>query len=140
MAASLFPFEFIVRETPRSVQASSKSLQRWKERLREAAKRRVEELVEQSWLDQRPLALTIYYFPSAPMDGDVDNIIKPILDALVAVVYPDDRLIERVVAQKFEPALEWSFSQPSEMLEAALMTTDDVVYVRVDDDLAWRRI
>jgi Holliday junction resolvase RusA-like endonuclease len=139
MAEVLFPFEFFVAETPRSVQASKSSLQRWKELVQAAARIRVAERVEQSWLDQRPLALTIFYFPSAPMEGDVDNIIKPIMDALVGVAYPDDRFVERIVAQKFEPDLDWSFDEPSEMLATALNIGGEIVYVRVDDDLAWRR-
>ena len=73
------------------------------------------------------------------MEGDVDNIVKPIMDALIGVAYPDDRLVERVLVQKFEPDIDWSFEEPSEMLLAALDTGTPVVYVRVDDDLAWRR-
>lgn len=34
---------------------------------------------------QGPVAATIFYFPSAAMQGDIDNIVKPILDALVGV-------------------------------------------------------
>ncbi len=52
-------------------------------------------------LDDRPVSVSIFYFPSAPMQGDVDNIIKPILDALVGVAYPNDRHVERVEVQKF---------------------------------------
>jgi len=134
-----FPFEFIVAETPRSIQAKPKSVQKWMALVSEAAQSRIAEVVEQSWLDMRPLALTIFYFPPAAMDGDIDNIIKPIMDALVHVVYLDDRAVERVVAQKFEPGLDWSFLQPSDMLSAALSVGGAVVYIRVDDDLAWRR-
>jgi hypothetical protein len=28
---------------------------------------------------------------NAEMQGDIDNIVKPILDAITAIVYPDDR-------------------------------------------------
>lgn len=73
------------------------------------------------------------------MEGDVDNIVKPIMDALIGIAYPDDRVVERVLVQKFEPDVDWSFEEPSEMLSAALDTDAPVVYVRVDDDLAWRR-
>lgn len=135
----LFPLEFIVAETPRSIQAKPTSVQRWKALVSDAARSRIAEVVELPWLDERPLSMSVYYFPPAPMDGDIDNIIKPIMDALVGVVYLDDRAVERVVAQKFEPGLDWSFQQPSDMLSAALNVGGTVVYIRVDDDLAWRR-
>lgn len=73
------------------------------------------------------------------MEGDVDNIVKPIMDALIGIAYPDDRVVERVLVQKFEPDVDWSFEEPSEILSTALDTDAPVVYIRVDDDLAWRR-
>lgn len=74
------------------------------------------------------------------MTGDIDNIVKPIMDALIRVAYMDDKDVERVVVQKFEPQLDWSFADPSDQLAAALDTAAPVVYVRVDDDLSWRTI
>lgn len=139
MADNLFPFEFVVAETPRSLQAKSKSVQRWMALVSDAARTRVAEVVEQSWLDARPLSMCVFYFPPAPMDGDIDNIVKPIMDALIAIAYTDDRDVERVVVQKFEPDVAWSFDQPSEMLAGALDAEKPVVYIRIDDDLAWRR-
>jgi crossover junction endodeoxyribonuclease RusA len=136
---SIFPLEIFVAATPRSLQASPLSKERWKANVRAIARKRIDETVEFSWLDQRPLALSIYYFSSAPMEGDVDNIVKPIMDALIGIAYPDDRAVERVLAQKFEPEVDWSFQEPSEILSAALDTDAPVVYVRVDDDLAWRQ-
>lgn len=136
---SLFPFEFFVAATPRALGASADSRQRWRALVQAAARKRVYELVEFSWLDERPLALVIYYFAAAPMEGDIDNIVKPIMDALIGVAYPDDQVVERVLAQKFEPDIDWSFEQPSKVLSAALDTNAPVVYVRVDDDFAWRR-
>jgi crossover junction endodeoxyribonuclease RusA len=136
---SIFPLEIFIAATPRALGASSSSKDRWKASVEDFARKRIDETVEFSWLDQRPVALSIYYFSAAPMEGDVDNIIKPIMDALIGVAYQDDRVVERVVAQKFEPEVEWSFDEPSEILSAALDAEAPVVYIRVDDDLAWRR-
>jgi len=138
-SGSIFPLEFFIAATPRALGASSNSKERWKAKVQEVARKRIDEIVEFSWLDQRPLALSIYYFSAAPMEGDVDNIIKPIMDALIGVAYPNDRVVERVLAQKFEPDVDWSFEQPDEILSAALDIDAPVVYVRVDDDFAWRR-
>jgi hypothetical protein len=52
----------------------------------------------------------------------------------------DDNDVERVLVQKFEPHIEWEFSNPSDQIAAALDADPPVVYIRVDDDLSWRRI
>jgi crossover junction endodeoxyribonuclease RusA len=145
---SLFPLEFHLAGTPISLQGRPASRERWKAEVKEAARQRIAETTEWSWLDPEPLALalTIYYFPSTPMGGDIDNIVKPIMDALVGVAYLDDKWIERVTVQKFEPGLGWTFSAPSEQLSAALSaasrleTEIPVVYVHVGNDLSWRRL
>jgi crossover junction endodeoxyribonuclease RusA len=138
---TLYPFEFCVAGTPKSLQSSSESKERWKATVKDAARERAQEMGQLGFfLDQRPLALTIYYFPSAPMAGDIDNIVKPIMDALIFVAYMDDKDVERVTAQKFEPEIKWDFAKPSPQLTAALNTAPPVVYVRVDDDLSWRRL
>lgn len=74
------------------------------------------------------------------MVGDVDNIVKPIMDALISVAYIDDKDVEKVTVQKFEPQVEKDFANPSDQLATALDTLPPVVYVRVDDDLNWRRL
>lgn len=140
----MFPLEFFLIEVPLSLQASSKSKERWKATVSEAAHQRAEETVEWIWLESDPVAVTIFYFPTAPMTGDIDNIVKPILDALKGIAYIDDNLVERVVSQKFEPQVDWEFKSPSAQLTAALdaiSTVDEqqpVVYIRIDDDLSWR--
>jgi Holliday junction resolvase RusA-like endonuclease len=106
----------------------------------EVALTRRQEIDDLGLLDNRAVSVTIYYFPSAPMKGDVDNIVKHILDALNGVAYLDDRTVERVVAQKFEPQVDWAIEVPSDRLAAALDKPAPVVYVRVDDDLSWRRL
>jgi hypothetical protein len=74
------------------------------------------------------------------MQGDVDNIMKPIIDALINIAYLDDNDVERVIVQKFEPQTDWVIADPSEQLALALDTDLPVVYVRVDDDLSWRTL
>ena len=46
------------------------------------------------FLDRLPLAVTIYYFTTVPMDGDIDDIVKPTMDALVFVAYLNDKDVE----------------------------------------------
>ncbi len=91
-------------------------------------------------MDDRPVAVTIYYFASGAVEGDIDNIVKPILDALINVAYPDDRFVERVTIQKFEPAYGPELVNPSAVLASILDRATPIVYIRIDDDLAWRSI
>ena len=138
---ALYPLEVVLRGTPRSLQSkSAKHRERWKARVAEAARQRQRETDELGFLDDRAIAVTIFYFPIDPMAGDIDNIVKPIIDSLKTVAYLDDRVVERVVVQKFEPDESWAFSAPSDRLAHALNSAPPVVYIRVDDDLSWRRV
>jgi hypothetical protein len=78
------------------------------------------------------LAVTIYIFPGARMAGDVDNRVKPILDAMCGCVYVDDDQVERIVVQKFEPGRAFPFAAPSSVLATALAAEEPVVL------LEWR--
>jgi crossover junction endodeoxyribonuclease RusA len=136
-----FPIEFLIRDTPRSHQsANSKGKERWKRKVGEIAGMHARKLKDFFFIDERPLAATIFYFPPAPMKGDVDNIVKLIVDAMVAVLYPDDRFIERIVVQKFEPGSEYVFNSLTPTLEQAVETDPPVIYIRIDDDLSWRQV
>jgi Holliday junction resolvase RusA-like endonuclease len=136
--ATLFPLEFYIEGAPKSHQASARSKEQWRATVRRSALDRVRETVDWSFLEPRRVAVTIYYFPPAEMQGDVDNIVKPILDGMINVAYLDDRAVERVLVQKFEPGIERSFADVTQKLQDALRTKAPVVYIRVDDDLSWR--
>lgn len=137
---TLYPLEIFIEGVPVSLQASPRSRERWKREVGDAARKRQQETYELGFLDRRALSVTIYYFPSDPMEGDIDNIVKPIMDSLIAVAYLDDKAVERVVAQKFEPDGGWEFSAPSDQLAAALDKAAPVVYVVVEDTLSWRTL
>lgn len=140
MAGTLFPFEFIVEGIPLSLGASSRSRESWKQKVHDAGLRKREQVYELGFLDSRPVAVTIYYFSNAAVEGDIDNIGKPILDAMIGVAYPDDRFIERIVIQRFEPSYAPVLVDPSDVLASVLEKTFPLVYIRVDADLAWRSI
>jgi hypothetical protein len=78
--------------------------------------------------------VTLYYLPDEPMQGDVDNIVKPILDALSSHIYIDDHQVERVVVQKFEPGNVFTFSRPTVKFAEALGGERPVLYVRVSNN------
>lgn len=81
------PWDFVVIGVPRSVQARPRKLiERWKSEVRAAAKAK--------WPSgQAPLSCKLqihvtYFHEAAPLD--VDNMLKPIQDALIGLVYDDD--------------------------------------------------
>ena len=76
----------------------------------------------------------MYYFPEDAMPGDIDNIVKPVLDALSRHVYLDDRQVERVVVQKFEPEHGFPFSSPGAILKQASSRQRPLLYVRLSGD------
>ena len=80
------------------------------------------------------VGITLYYLPNEPMQGDVDNIVKLVLDALSRLIYIDDAQIERVLVQKFEPGKVFDFKQPSGTLRRALDKAKPVLYVRISND------
>jgi hypothetical protein len=72
------------------------------------------------------------------MQGDVDNIVKLLLDGMDTVVYPSDRCLERVTVQKLEPGVKFIIGNVTPTLAEALEIEPPVVYIRLDDHLRWR--
>jgi Holliday junction resolvase RusA-like endonuclease len=136
-----FPIEFVIRDTPRSHQSSNtKGKELWKRKVGEIASAHTKTLRDFFFIDHRPLAATIFYFPPTEMDGDVDNIVKLIVDGMITIIYPDDRLLERIIVQKFEPGVESAFRSLTPTLERAVEAEPPVIYIRIDDDLSWRQV
>lgn len=127
-----FPIEFWVRGTPVSLQAKrAVAREQWKEKVRGASDMA---LGGPYFAFDGPIAVTLYYLPSEPMQGDVDNIVKPILDALGQHIYRDDRQVERVVVQKFEPENNFSFQKPTKAFSQALSEGRPVLYVKISNN------
>jgi hypothetical protein len=126
-----FPIEFVVPGTAVSSQAKrARSKTEWKARIKEASRNA---LPDEYFLEQNRVSVTIFYFPTASIRGDIDNIAKPVLDALCKHIYQDDRQVERLVVQKFEPGNVFPFSSPSAVLSEALAGRTPLLYIRVSD-------
>ena len=126
-----FPIEFLVHGTPASAQAGTASREDWKALVRAASKFALSDFHVAS---ANPMSVTLFYWPEKPKRLDVDNMAKPILDALNGHVYIDDRQVERLVAQRFEPGGDFIFASPSDVLRGALAAETPVLYVRVSDN------
>jgi crossover junction endodeoxyribonuclease RusA len=127
-----FPLEFLVEGTPVSFQhRRHEARNEWKARVNAASSN---ELRERPSASRARIAVTLFYFPSEPMQGDVDNIVKLVLDALCEHIYVDDSQVDRIIVQRFEPGNVFAFSSPSPTLEQALRRPQSVLYVRLSDD------
>lgn len=125
------PLEFVIHGTAVSLQSSGHTRAAWKQRVHETAR---EARGAGLWAFDTPLAITLYYFPEGEMQGDLDNIVKPILDGLSQCIFIDDHLIERIVVQKFEPNNVFPFGDPSPALVEAIGAQGAATYVKVTDD------
>jgi crossover junction endodeoxyribonuclease RusA len=127
-----FPFEFLVAGTPVSLQSkNSASREGWKARVRAAS---MAGLPEAHWATSERIAVTMFYFTATPMTGDLDNIVKLVLDALVQHIYLDDAQVDRIVVQKFEPHSIFAFSAPSPTLQRAIVDVKPLLYLRLSTD------
>jgi crossover junction endodeoxyribonuclease RusA len=127
-----FPIEFLVQGTPVSQQGKlAKSKDEWKARVRTASSATIP---VPHFASEDRIAITLYYLPSEQMQGDIDNIVKPILDALSRHIYVDDHQVERLVVQKFEQPDADGAASPSSMLGKAFSGQRPVLYVRITND------
>ena len=72
-----------------------------------------------------------YFFEGAALD--VDNIPKPILDALVGLVYSDDSQVSDVICRKRDRDRNLSYRNPSPTLLASLQRPEQFLHIVVTD-------
>lgn len=127
----MLDFEFLIPKRPLSLQAKSKSLQAWKAFVRgEAAKVWKTPTVENGDLH----LMLVYLCDESP--PDTDNIVKPIQDALVGLVFTDDSQIADVEShrRRFLDATFDVARLPSLVLKG-ILSRQECVYVKVSDSL-----
>jgi len=124
-------FEFLIPRRPVSLQTKNRrNLQAWKSYVTcEAAK---------AWppgtlpVGDSYLRLSIVYLcDSAP--ADIDNIIKPIQDALVGLVFRDDSLISDVDSHRRFLSDPIALAELPSMLQAGAAKGEECVYVRIGE-------
>ncbi|WP_323149117.1 RusA family crossover junction endodeoxyribonuclease [Pseudomonas oryzihabitans] len=124
-------FEFMISKRPVSLQTKNrKNLQAWKSFVRgEAAK---------LWVKGAPpvslssIRFTIVYL-CEESPADIDNIIKPIQDALVGLVFKDDFLVSDVDSHRrfLDEPIDVTCLPP--LLQSGVAAGNECVYVRVSD-------
>jgi crossover junction endodeoxyribonuclease RusA len=126
-------FEFIVDGPPVSQQARRRErLRAWKVTVREEA--------EKYWSSERKVGVgaimlqITYFYDSVAMD--VDNIVKPIQDALIGLTYIDDTQVTDVLVRKRDlsgnfriedmtPILAEGFARGNEFLHIVVINNPD---------------
>ena len=122
----MLPFEFTIDGPPVSQQTRRRSrLHDWKKRVRQEA--------EQKWSSgelphSEPIMLTIiYFYDTASMD--VDNIPKPISDALNGLVYFDDEQITDILVRKRNLNDDLRLTNPSDTLTEGFVRGSEFLYI-----------
>ena len=123
------PFEFVLDGPPVSQQARNRFLVRkWTQTVHNAAR--------QVWDAEPPFAgevmVTITYFFSG-VSLDVDNIPKPILDALKGLVYSDDSLVSDLLCRKRDINGDLRIHNPSSLMLERHSVYEQFVHVSVVD-------
>ena len=123
------PFEFIIDGPPVSQQTRRRErYHAWKEELRRVA--------EQFWppaelpVTEPVMLIITYFFEAAGMD--VDNIPKPIADALKGLVYVDDSQVNDVLCRRRDLSAGIRVMNPSPVLAEGLTRGGEFLYVVVD--------
>jgi len=127
-------FEFIVEGPAVSLNAkrtNSKRYQKWIRVVRAAAN--AEWPTGRNLTNSQRVMVTItnYYTLSPP---DVDNIIKPLLDALETMAYVDDQQVYRVTCEKFDLTNVSSIQNPGALLAAGLEKYSELLHIVVEWD------
>jgi crossover junction endodeoxyribonuclease RusA len=126
----MLPFEFVIEGPPVSQQTRRRARRRaWIEEIRQA--------VIDRWPRDEPPALgsirvsVTYVFAGAAVD--LDNLAKPVLDALKGLVYQDDGQVTDIAMRKRDGAANLRISIPSSVLLGAFSRGQEFLHVVVDE-------
>lgn len=90
----MLPLEFVVMGTPISAQGSGEAKRLWIKRVRSAA----DDALSGDQPSNDTLVLRIAYFYMDAPAADLDNIVKPIQDALKGIAFADDVQVVDLIA------------------------------------------
>lgn len=125
----MFPFEFTIKGPPVSHQTRNRArLQQWKTDVATAAT--AEWSHGAAVTEPVSVTITYYYEGSSP---DVDNIIKPIQDSLIGIVFEDDDQVSDVKSRKRSIDGSFRIRGVSAKVLAAFGEGDDFLHIKVDE-------
>jgi len=125
----MFPLEFTFEGPPLSLQSKKATRKRaYKQRVETAAKQVIATGTEPS-TEILNIKITYFFEGETP---DVDNIIKPIQDALIGVVYVDDDQIADTRSLKRDINGSYKIRKASAILLQAFSKGTDFIHVKID--------
>lgn len=127
----MLPFEFRIKGPPVSAQTKRRNrLRAWKQQVANAA---------QAELGTTPpcqcnvrVTITYYYDGDTP---DVDNIIKPIQDALIGLVYDDDSQVVDTRSRKKSLDDSYKLRGASSVLVLGFAEGDNFLHITVEENI-----
>jgi hypothetical protein len=126
----VLPFEFVIEGPPVSQQTRRRARRRaWIQEIRG--------VIIDRWPADEPPALgpirVIVTYVYAEVAVDLDNLAKPVLDALKGLVYQDDGQITDIAMRKRDVARDLRISTPSPILLDALRRGKEFLHVVVEE-------
>jgi Holliday junction resolvase RusA-like endonuclease len=126
----MLPFEFVIGGPPVSQQTRRRSRRRaWVEEIRKT--------IMERWPADEPPALgpvrvsITHVF--AGIAVDLDNLAKPVLDALGGVVYQDDGQVTDIAMRKRDMARDLRILTPSDVLLDAFTSGEEFLHILVEE-------
>ncbi len=126
----MLPFEFTVIGTPVSQQSRNRQrLRDWQDVISAHARRRLPQGALPV-IERNVRVVISYYYDVTPID--VDNIGKPVVDALKGVVYADDSQITDFRVRKRNLAGSFRIRRTSQSLAEGFASGREFLHVHVD--------
>ncbi|MEW6113266.1 MAG: RusA family crossover junction endodeoxyribonuclease [Thermodesulfobacteriota bacterium] len=124
------PFEFLIRSRPVSQQTRRKErLREWKDFVKGEASRywQPDEAPANSFI----CITLVYVYDEVALD--IDNVIKPIQDALVGLAFEDDSLVTDAILRRRQLRGTFDLTQAPPVLVEGFEYGDEFVYVQISD-------
>jgi crossover junction endodeoxyribonuclease RusA len=126
----MIPFEFIIEGPPVSLQTRNRArLQQWKTDVATEARRNWP-AGDLATADKVKFSVTYYHENDSP---DVDNIIKPIQDALVGIVYVDDNQVHETRSRRRDINSAFRIRGASPIVVQGFLTGRDFLHIKVEE-------
>ena len=124
------PFEFVIVGNPVSQQARRRSrVRQWTQEVRKEAQQRWD--IGDSPYDGAVMVTITYFYDRVELD--VDNIPKPILDALSGLAYADDGQVTDILCRKRYMIHNLQIEKRSPTLTDALHRNEQFVHILVEE-------
>lgn len=127
-------FSIVLSRTPKSANAEGRFLVNYQQRIADDANARYKSAAVVS--DR--LYIRIVWFTRKKGGPDVDNIIKPIVDALKGIIYKDDALISQCLSVRIDLEKPYKVSNDSisddkyqELVDTINSECNDVLYIEI---------